>query len=258
MPVNLHKTDWVATQWEDPVLKAMTDWILNWKVQDLKHLLGDNANTEEGMAILQEWKNWRSTKEPYHHHTQASKLEEVVQFIVPMGHQVTAMYGCHRDVRQQGQQKMLYLLQDQFWWPGMAMQMQKVISNCKQCIQHGGNYAKPPMQPIIATSLLDLLHIDFMSIEMTMEVDQPPNMVSILDFCDHFTKHTMAYMTPDQTVKAVARFLWQGYISIFRAPAKLLSDQGANLKVTSSNSYVNSWAYGRLGLHLTTLKPTDK
>ena len=25
--VNLHVTDWVATPWEDPVLKAVTDWI---------------------------------------------------------------------------------------------------------------------------------------------------------------------------------------------------------------------------------------
>ena len=39
--VNLHVTDWVAAQQEDPLLKAAIDWIPNWKVQDLKHLLGD-------------------------------------------------------------------------------------------------------------------------------------------------------------------------------------------------------------------------
>ena len=37
-------------------------------------------------------------------------------------------------------------------------------------------------------------------------------------------------MTPDQTAKIVAKFLWHGYILIFRAPAKLLSDQGANIE----------------------------
>ena len=62
-----------------------------------------------------------------------------------------------------------------------------------------------------------------------MELYQPPNVVNILVFCDHFTKHLMAYVTPNQTVKTVAKFLWQGYISIFRALVKLLSDQGANL-----------------------------
>ena len=40
----------------------------------------------------------------------------------------------------------------------------------------------------------------------------------------------MAYVTPNQTVKTVAKFLWQGYILIFRTLAKLLSDQGANFE----------------------------
>ena len=29
--VNLHATDWVATQWKDPVPKAMINWIPNQK-----------------------------------------------------------------------------------------------------------------------------------------------------------------------------------------------------------------------------------
>ena len=41
-------------------------------------------------------------------------------------------------------------------------------------------------------------------------------------------KHVMAYVTPNQTTKTVAKFLYQGYISIFTAPARLLSDWGAN------------------------------
>ena len=50
--VNLHVTDWEATQWKDPVLKTVKDWIPSGEVQDLKHLLGDYVNTEEGMAFL--------------------------------------------------------------------------------------------------------------------------------------------------------------------------------------------------------------
>ena len=57
-----------------------------------------------------------------------------------------------------------------------------------------------------------------------MSLDQPPNMVNILVLCNLFTKYVMAYMTPNQTARMVAQFLWQGYISIFRAPAKVLSD----------------------------------
>ena len=63
-----------------------------------------------------------------------------------------------------------------------------------------------------------------------MELDQPPNVLNCLVFCDHFMQHIMTYMTPHQTVKTVAKFLWQGYILIFGAPAKLLSDSGANFE----------------------------
>ena len=62
---------------------------------------------------------------------------------------------------------------------------------------------------------LELLHVDFTSIETMMEFDQPPDVVNLLVFCDHLTKHVMVYVTPDQPAKAVARFLWQGHISIY-------------------------------------------
>ena len=68
----------------------------------------------------------------------------------------------------------------------------------------------------------------------------------------------MAYMMFIQMAKIVAMFSWQGYILIFGALAKLLSDRGADLKVTSLKSCVTSWAYGKLGLHPAMLKPMDK
>ena len=55
-------------------------------------------------------------------------------------------------------------------------------------------------------------------------------MVSLLVFSDHFTKHIMAYVTPDQTMRTVVKFLWQGYVSIFGGLAKLLSDGGASFE----------------------------
>ena len=90
--------------------------------------------------------------------------------------------------------------------------------------------SNPQSDPSLLLHLWSLLHIDFTIIETTMELDQPPNMVNILVFCDHFMKYIMAYMTHYQTAKTVAKFLWQGYILIFRASAKLLSDQGANFE----------------------------
>ena len=55
-----------------------------------------------------------------------------------------------------------------------------------------------------------------------------PRVANVLVFQDHFMKHVMAYVTPNQTAKMVAKFLYQGYITIFGATAWLLSDWGAN------------------------------
>ena len=54
--INLHVTDWVTAQEENPILKFLIEWISGQKVKDLKHLLGDNVNTEESQAILWEHK----------------------------------------------------------------------------------------------------------------------------------------------------------------------------------------------------------
>ena len=71
--------------------------------------------------------------------------------------------------------------------------------------------------------------MDFTNIEMTLELDNPPNVVSVLVFCNHFIRHVMVYMTCNQTVKTVAKFLWQEYVLTFGALAKPLCDWGANL-----------------------------
>ena len=106
--------------------------------------------------------------------------------------------------------------------------MMQSIKTCTCCLQYEGSLPKASLHPIMATAPLDLLHVDFTSIETTMEPNQSPRVANILVFQDHFRKHVLAYVTPDQTAKTIAKFLYQGYISIFGALARLLSDRGAN------------------------------
>ena len=101
------------------------------------------------------------------------------------------------------------------------------IRACALCLQYEGGLPKAPLCSIVATAPLDLLHVDFTSIETTLEPNQSPRVANVLVFQDHFTKHVLAYMTPDQTPKTIAKFLYGGYISISGVPARLLSDRGA-------------------------------
>ena len=136
-------------------------------------------------------------------------------FVVSRAHHVATLNGCHRDVGHQGHDHTLSILQEHFWWPGMANQMQQSIKSCVHCLQHVGNLSKVPLNPIVATTPMDLLHVDFTSIETTLELSRLPKVANVLVFQDLFSKHVLAYMIPYQTAKAVTKFLYQGYISIF-------------------------------------------
>ena len=110
----------------------------------------------------------------------------------------------------------------------MAKQMRQVIKACKCCLQYEGGTLKAPLCPIVATAPLDLLHVDFTSIETMLELNQLPRVANVLVFQDHFTKHVLAYVIPDQTGKTITKFLYGGYITIFGAPVRFLSDRGTS------------------------------
>ena len=110
----------------------------------------------------------------------------------------------------------------------MTSQMWQSTRTCTHCLQHEGGLSKAPLHPIVPTTPLDLLHVDFTSIETILELNQSPRVANVLVFQDHFTKHVLAYVTANQTAKTITKFLYQGYIYIFGTPARLLSDRGAN------------------------------
>ena len=90
----------------------------------------------------------------------------------------------------------------------MATQIRQSIGACTHCLQYEGGFPKAPLCPIVATAPLDLLYVDFTSIETTLEPNQSPTVTNILVFQDHFMKHMLAYVTPNQTAKTTAKFLY--------------------------------------------------
>ena len=100
--------------------------------------------------------------------------------------------------------------------------MRQVIRACKCCLQFEGSTPKAPLCPIVATTPLDLLHVDFTSIETTLELNQLCRVANVFVFQDHFTKLILAYVTPDQTAKTIAKFLYGGYILYLWGPSQAL------------------------------------
>ena len=225
----MHVTDWAKAQKEDPELDAVLQWLGSKKKADLRTLLGECVMSKEGWMVWRNCQNFISLQGIlYLCSTPKGEDEDLLLFVVPKIHWTATLNGCHCDAGHQGQDRTLSLLQECFWWPGMARQMRQVIKTCRHCLQYEGGTSRAPLCPIVATTPMDLLHIDFTSIETTMELDKSPQVANVLVFQDHFTKYVLAYVTPNQTAKTVAKFLYGGYISIFGAPARLLSDRGTS------------------------------
>ena len=74
------------------------------------------------------------------------------------------------------------------------------------------------MEPILCTEPLDLVHIDYMSMEVTVGVKEKPVMKNVLVIEDHFTRYTQAYVTHNHTVHTMAHVLYSEFFSVFGFP----------------------------------------
>ena len=172
MLVQMHVMDWAKAQREDSVLSAVLDWLKANRKTDLKALLAEHTSSEEGQMILQNQQNFVIHQGAlYLHSMPKGETKDLLLFVVSKAHCIATLNGCHRDAGHQGHDHTLSLLWECFWWPGMISQMQQSIKNCVHCLQHEGNLPKAPLHPTVATVPLDLLHIDFTSIEMIMKLD---------------------------------------------------------------------------------------
>ena len=164
--VEMHVNDWAVAQKGDPELDAVLQWLESKKKTDLRTLLRECIMSEEGQMVWKKCQNFTTLWGTlYLHSTPKGENEDLLLFIVPKAHWTAALNGCHWDGGHQGCNCTLSLLQDCFWWPGMAKQMRQVIKACRHCLQYEGGTPKAPLCPILATALLDLLHVDFTSIE---------------------------------------------------------------------------------------------
>ena len=140
--------------------------------------------------------------------------EDVLVFVVLGLKCQAAIDGCHHYLGHQGRDRRLSLLKERFWWPGMAQRMMMSVHNCPKCRIFKAKSQIPPMEPILCTEPLDLVHIDYISMEVMVGVTEKPVVKNILVVEDHFTCFTQAYVTNNHT----ARTLYNEFFSVFGFP----------------------------------------
>ena len=144
--------------------------------------------------------------------------EDVLVFEVLGLKRQVAIDGCHCYLGHQGRDHTLSLLKERFWWPGMAQRMMMNVPNYPKCRIFEAKPQIPPMEPIVCTEPLDLIHIDYISMEVTVGVKEKPVIKNVLVIEDHFTCYTQASVTNNHTPCTTGRVLYNEFFSVFGFP----------------------------------------
>ena len=147
------------------------------------------------------------------------------QLVVPKHFRERALFGCHDDVGHQGILRTLSLLRERFYWPGMQEEATQYVMHCSRCLRRKTAPQVAPLQPILVTQHLELVHMDYLSLEPSKG-----NIENVLVITDHFTRYALAYPSKTQTAQATARILWDNFICHYGFPERFISDQGRNFE----------------------------
>ena len=124
----------------------------------------------------------------------------------------------------------------------MMLEVKSAMKNCKKCLHHDGDSVRTLLVPIEAMGHMDLLHLEFTKIKVSgnheKELKKKPKVVNVLVVTDHFTQHTMAFMTEDMTAHTMACVLYHHYFYIFGTPLCLMTDNDLAFTTLSRRSWM--------------------
>ena len=226
---NLANLDWVDSQRRDPVIPTVINWI-KWPLGDKRTL----AESLAGVSSGYEKRFYAARQKEFVLHdnllylqvTPTNSQDSAPVFVVPAEDRQVAIDACHRSAGHQGRDHTLSLMKEHFWWPGMSQALLKAVATCGRCIQYEAKGQLPPMQPIICTEPMELVHIDYVGMEVTVATQKKPVVKDVLVIVDHFTRYVQAFMTKNHTAMTTARVLYNNYFSVFGFLQHLMSDQG--------------------------------
>ena len=85
---------------------------------------------------------------------------------------------------------------------------------------------KAPLCTIATTEPMDLVHINLVRMEVTVETKKKPMVQKLLVVTDHFSRFVQAYKVKDKRAITIAKCLYNNYFRHYSFSQCLLSDQG--------------------------------
>ena len=221
------KQYWVEVQSKDKTIGEIVHLFKTKKLYCRK--FNETDNNEIKQFIRQQNRLFMRNEILYH----KTEIQEVnhpdrstTQLVLPEAFRKQALQGCHDDLGHLRIQQMIDLLRDHLYWPRMLNDMTRHIKQCEICLQFKALPEKAPMENIDATYPMELIHMDY----LTIEADEGGKDVHILVITDHFTPYAQAIVTNSRTVKCTTQNLWDRFIVHYGLPKKILTDHGCNFE----------------------------
>ena len=168
--------DWCQAQQVDPTLRLvisrLQDGNWGWWQSKLTNppkfslfLLEEN-NLVLKQGILYRWARPRESE------------ETLFQLVLPATQREVALKGCHDQGGHLGLECMLDLMHDWFFWPYMAPQAKEHIRKCYSYLAFKARQPKTPLENVMATNPLELVHIDYLCLEPGKDLEENVLVVS--------------------------------------------------------------------------------
>ena len=215
--------DWQQVQEADPALATIMERL---KVGALDQDWCKQTNSPKLNLYKRERNNLTLQKGILYRRAKPRESDEsLLQLVLPPAYREVALKGCHDEVGHLGLECMLDLMCDRFFWPHMAVQAKEHIGKCCPCLAFKARQPKAPLENIVATHPLELVHLDFLCLEPGKGREE-----NVLVITDHFTRYAQAYVTRTQMAQTMAKTLWDKFIVHYGLPEKILTDQGCNFE----------------------------
>ena len=189
-PSGMTSLEWCHIQTQDPILSQIIGEIHNKSLGKMKIKMGMpselKALIRNGPQLILKhgvlYKKARVNARTKH------------LLVIPQSYRQRAMEGCHDQVRHLGQDRVLDLLRDRFYWPGMHADVISYINSCPRCLRRKSQQGKAPLLNIETSQPLELIHLDYLKIEPSKG-----NIENVLVITDHFTRYAQAFPSKTQT-----------------------------------------------------------
>ena len=180
--------DWCQAQQVDPTLSLVISRCQDGTLEQQQFKLTDPP--EYGQFLLEH--NHLLLKQGilYRQARPRESEEALFQLVLPVAQREVALKGCHDEVGHLGLEHMLDLMCDRLYWPCMAALAKEHISKCHPCLDFKAKQPKAPLENIMTTHPLELVHLNYLCLEPRKGLEENDLVIT-----DHFTRYTQVYVT---------------------------------------------------------------